>query len=590
MNTEVEIEGQVTGVGMDDDKYGRPPLRPIREALGEPAKDAGGRDGLYVVPPKSQPVSQKKRRPHPGGRADEWNRARRRTADRPEVPNPGMRSRRREAEERARRKPASYPTKYLWGLALALLLLYLGGYAFTYLTRPQIAETRVEMGGIEIPKVYDGIIVRDEAVYRSAASGVVVFALDDLEQVRKSGEIYSIQDAAKVAEIESKLKEVKTSIIGMQESRAGLSLYDEEIRQDNAAIKKTVDSMSFRLPASPDGLYELAAKVRQGLETRNMKLLSENRGSLHSLVEGLDIYETQLADARQRVYASDSGVISYLTDGLEEVLTPDSLGTLSKEQTTMKVDYGGLVYRREVAPEEIVCKIVRSSTWYIAAYVGRDASADWNVNSIRTLYIDEDGRLTPLEVRVDRLEKASETESYVVFRCTRRMADYLDCRNLRFRLEKDVMQGLKIPNTAIVDKTLLKIPQDCVVKDAGDRTIVMKRVNGIDEAVPITITSEDEVFCHVLQDYTNLLFGDTLVTKATDNTPSREVSIAELDNVKGVYVTNAGSTVFRRINTGGNTMSNATYTVLDPAVNSSVKVHDKIVADVRNIDEKQLIY
>jgi len=573
---------------MDDGRRGKPPLRPIRETFGEPAQD--GRNGLYVMKQneaKGRPVDAKKRRPKaqtPAGR-----KPRRRGEERPDVPQAGMRNRRREAVP-VRRKPPSYPTRFLWGLALLLLMMYLGGYAFTYLTRPQIAETRVEMGSIEVPRVYDGMIVRDEVVYRSAATGVVVFSLDDLAHVKKAGEIYSVQDAAKVAEIEKELKNIKTSIIETQESRAGLSLYEEEIRQDNAAIKKTVDAMSFRLPTELDGLYELAMKVRQGLETRNMKLLSENRGSLKSLVQGLDIYETQLADARQRAFAGQSGVVSYLTDGLEEVLTLESLGTLTKEQTTMKVNYAELTYHREVVPEDIVCKIVKSSTWYIAAYVDRSAAAEWNVNSIRTLYVDEDGRLTPLEVRVDSVENASETESYVVFRCTRQLTEYLDCRSLRFRLEKDVMQGLKIPNTAIVDKTLLKIPLDCVMEDAGGRDIVMKRVNGVDEAVPITITSKDELYCHVLQDYTNLRFGDLLVTKAVEGAPSAEVTISELDNVKGVYVTNAGSTVFRRINTGGATMSNATYTVLDTSVNSSVKVHDKIVADVKNIDEKQLIY
>jgi len=578
---------------MDDNGRGRPPLRPIREALGEPAQDVNGR-GLYVVKPsgapRKRPVSQGDRARKPRTRPEDISRIRRRASERPDVPDAGMRNRRRVVEERTRRKPPSYPTRFLWGLALALLLLYLGGYTVTYLSRPQIAETRVELGSIEIPKIYDGMIVRDEVVYRSGASGVVVFALDDLAHVRKAGEVYSVQDAAKVAEIESKLKDFRTSIIDMQENRDGLSLYEEEIRQDNAAIKKTVDAMSFRLPSDVSGIYELATKVRQGLETRNMKLLSENRGSLRSLVQGLDIYEAQLADARQRAFAAQSGVVSYLTDGLEEVLTLDSLGTLTKEQTTMKVDYAALEYKREVAPEDVVCKIVQSNTWYIAAYVNTEAAANWNVNSLRTIYIDEDGRLTPLEVRVDRLEKASDTESYVVFRSIRRLTDYLDCRNLRFRLEKDVMEGLKIPNTAIVDKTMLKIPLTCVMKDAGGRDIVMKRVNDVDEPIPISIISSDDVFCHVLQDYTNLRFGDMLVTKAEEGIPSSAVTIAELDNVKGVYVTNAGSTVFRRINTGGATMSNATYTVLDPAINSSVKVHDKIVADVRNIDEKQLIY
>jgi len=523
-------------------------------------------------------------------RANNIARLRRGAAPRPKVPTAAVRDKRPAPVHKPRPvKTSSYPTVMLWGLILVLLFLYLGGYIFTYLTAPQVAETRIELGSVEQPKVYDGLIVRDEVLYHSNAEGVVVFSLNDLEQVPRGGEIYSVQDAARVASIEAELKKIDTAIIDRQSERAGLSIHDEEIRESNALIKNTVDTLSFRASgAELSKMYEMADKVRQGLDARNRKLLSENRGSLKSFMEEREISTTLLAGAKQNAYAAQSGIVSYITDGQEEILTPGALGTITKEQTKMQVDYAALSYPKEVEAGKVVCKIVQSSTWYIASYVDTAAAADWNVNSIRTLYIDVDGVLQPLEVRIDRMEKANESETYVVFRCTRSMLDYMNSRNLQFRLEKGVMEGLKIPNSAIVDKTILKVPLECVMQDAAGRNIVIRRANGLDEPIPITISATNDTTVDVVQDFNNLRFGDTLVTKAAEGDTSGVRVIDMLDNVKGVYVTNTGSTVFKRINLEGRTMSNAAYTVLDPDLNTAVRIYDKIVSDAKNIDERQL--
>ena len=581
-----------------DDKNNRPPLPSIREAhsgiykptVTPPPTRTGGRGKAAAGGSARGGTNSRERRPI------DIEQLRHAAAAGPNVPPLAKRTGREEARSR---RPATSPARFLWWLLLLLLALYLGGYVYTYLTTPRVAETRVEIGSVEQPKVYSAVIVRDEAVYRSAADGVAVFTMRDLEQVRVGGEIYSIQDATRVAAIESELKKINAQIIDMQAERAELSIYEDDIREDNAQIKKTVDNMSFRLlSGETKRIYELAESVRLGMDTRNHKLLSENRGSLKTLVEEREISQSLLAGAKQNAYAAESGVVSYLTDGQEELLTPDALGAITKEQTKMQIDYEALSYKKTVAAGDPVCKIVRSGTWYIAAYIPQDAAVTetdedkkkWNVNSIVTIYIEEDGRLTPLETRVDRMEKSSETEYYIVFRCTRQMADYLHCRNLKIRLAQNVMEGLKIPNTSIVDKTLLKVPVECLMDDAAGRTIVMRRVNGLDESVAITVSAKNEVYADVVQDFNNLRFGDTLVVKSENGEPSGVRTIEELDNVKGVYVTNAGSTVFKRIDLGGNSMSNATYTVLDPKLNSNVRIHDKIVSDAKNIDEKQLTH
>ena len=590
---------------MDDRNRRKPPLRPIRESVNETERSRRvGQSGLYVVdqPERARraPEANSRRRQNDMRRMKEADRQRAAEQDRRRAGSPD--NRRAGGPERRpdrgggrngkrKRKKATYPAAILWAVVLGLILLYFGGYAITALMKQRVPEVRVEIGSVEIPKVYDGIVIRDEVVQRSSAAGIVVFAQDDLAHVNKGGDIYSIQDAEKMVQIEERLRQLNSAIIGMQENREGMSVYDEEIRESNAQIKKTVDMASFQLvAANPVRMYELADSVRQGLDVRNQRLLSENRGSLKSLVQERDIYESQMAGARQNAYAAQSGVVSYITDGLEEVLTLESRERLTKEQTTMKVDYSALSYPKDVAAGDVICKIVQSNTWYIAAYVDRKSAEGWSEDSVRTLYMDVEGQLRPMEVRVDQIVQASETEMYVVFRCTRQMAEYLNCRNVKFRLEKNVTEGLKIPNTAIADRTVLLIPIECRMKNAANQNIVMRRRDGVDEPIRIPILYINDTVCSVLLDDANgLALGDVLVTKAAEGEESEVRTLATLDSVKGVYVTNAGSTVFRMIDLGGNMTSNAVYTVLDPAVNTDVQIHDKIVADVKGVTDRQLM-
>jgi|GEM_PF-2447779 len=588
---------------------GREPLRRSEANRSEPRRPAtDGRRPEQRTQRSAADGRPQTRRPEQGGHtaADRRASSSRRPADRgrsaddrydgpprrrrPHSDDPRRNGGRRPPEP-PRRKTRSYPTTFLWVTIFVLFLVYLGGYAYQSLTRPNIPETRIENGSVELPTIYDGIIVRDEVVYRSNATGVVVYSLNDLDHVNTGGEICSIQDAATVSRLEAELKSISNSLIAKQETRTGLSVYGEEVQASNKQIKSTVDTLGARLaPSDIEKMYELADKVRQELDVRNRKLLSESRGSLRSLVQERNIYEALLSDAKQNMYAAQSGIVSYLTDGFEETLTIGGLSMLTKEKTSMKVDMSKLVYARDVEPDSVVCKIVQSNTWYIAAHVRSADTSSWAINSVQTLYIDIDGTLLPLEVRIDSMQKASDTETYVVFRCTRQIADFMAYRSLRFRLERGVMEGLKIPNTAIVDKTILKIPKACVMERDAGKKIVMKRLpTGEDVPVTLSIVSEDDNTCDVIQGITDLWFGDTLVNKSESGEDAGVTVLSEIDNVKGVYVTNAGATVFRRINLGGRTMSNATHTVLDPALNTQVNIHDKIIVDGKSVTDRQLV-
>lgn len=471
----------------------------------------------------------------------------------------------------------------LWLLVLVLFLVYLGGYIYSYISRPKIIETKVVFGSVDQTSLFDGIIVRDEKIYTSASGGVIVYNLNEYDRVKKGGEVCSVQEANEVAAIEASLTNVDKSIISMQDSRQDYLLFDEDIKVANGQIKKIADELSFSLcEDNVQALYLMKEQIGQVLEVRNQMLLTENTGSLKTLAQERNIIESRLSAVKHSVFSDDSGVVSYLTDGLENILTVDGLDSVSKERTKMKVNYDELAYNKEVRPGEPVFKVIKSNDWYIAAYIDSSLTADWLINTAKTIYVKNGDRFAPLSVTIYKLEAAGES-TYVVFKANKELIDYLKCRSLSFKVEQGVVEGLKIPNSAIVDKTLLKIPKEFVHEDNGKYSVTKMSLDK-EETVPITYTSSDDTYFYVIHDYNNLRYDDTLVNG------NKTMRITESENIRGVYVTNSGAAVFKKITLGGKYSENSTHTILDPTLNKGLKVQDGIVTDAKYIKEKQLVY
>ncbi|MDR2904266.1 MAG: hypothetical protein LBU77_07150 [Clostridiales bacterium] len=495
-----------------------------------------------------------------------------------------------------RRKQKANQMRLISAFIFVLFIVYLCFYINLTLSKERLSETKIIMGSVETPQAYTGIIIRDEKTYQSAADGVSVFNVADGDRVKKGALVCEIKDAATVAQLESDLSVIEENILDMQENRKDYSIYQSDIDDLNNQIKKTIDNEAY-LCAAADAVqtYDLKEKIEQKLAMRNKMLLGENRGSLTSLVHDRENVETRLSQSIQGIAAEESGIVSYLVDGFEADLTPADLYTLTKEQTTGKpTPPDAALLDETVAANDPVFKIVQSNNWYIAAYLPLTATDSWTPGDYQTLYIqNDDGDFQPLEVKIDAITPtANEQEVYTVFKCNTFMIDYLGSRSLTFKTVSAVKEGYKIPNAAIADKTMLKIPKQYVFttdsgKTNGESQNVMKKTDTANVSVPISIASSDDAFVYVLQDISLLKFGDIVVNNQNaDDT----YQISELKNVKGIYVTNTGVMVFKEIHTEGQSSANSAYTVIDPALNPAIKNQDNIISDVKTLDGTKKVY
>lgn len=482
----------------------------------------------------------------------------------------------------------------VFGLALAALLIYIGGFLYNFLTREKIPETVVVYGSIEPVQVFSGVIIREETVYRSPAAGSVYYYKNDFDKIAAGGTACGIQDDKTVSKLTETINNIENNILNAQEGKGSNPIIENEKKAYNNQIAKAVDDAAMLINASDiSAMYALTETVGRIVDYRNQLLFSENRGNAKTLSNELSIYQNQLNNAISTVKIDTSGIISYKTDGLEEILTLSRIKELSVQETGITANLDDFYAPGEVGVGDPIFKIVTSNEWYIASYIPAELTDGWVLNMLKPIYADDgNGNYKELETRIYSIERTG-SGMYVVFKCTRNMTDFLEYRSVTFKIKKGLTEGLKIPNSAIVEKTLLKIPADCVVSPGKGPKYVLKRValpngNGSSfEQVLITVYSSDDDYVSVITDYNNISRGDFLLLPKT---LGEVVQLDLIENVKGVYVTNTGSAVFRKIVLSGEMYENLLYTIIDPALNPFVKVSDRIVSDAKYVEEKQFVY
>ncbi len=471
------------------------------------------------------------------------------------------------------------------GLIFVLILLYIGGYVYTYVTREKLVEVKLVYGIADRPAVIDAVVIFEENVYQANKDGYLLFSVPHGGRVAKNGNVCSVFDAAEVEQIESKLADVNNTILNYQENRDAFS---NDINNINARIKKLADENVFYFSgASITGIYSFKEKVQNNLDLRNQILLGDTGAGLTGYFSEKALYEKQLDGLIDYIRADRAGLVSYYVDGTEPLFTENPLDSppLPKEYVQAKLDYSLLHTAKEVESGQPAFKVVTSNMWYIAAYIPRMMTKDWEIGDTVTLYIEDGDEYKPLDMKLSRMTDVDDS-CYVVFSNDRYLLNFLDTRYLSFKLSQDMKQGLQIPVSAIAEKTVFRLPKNYIYEEMGLSTINKLTPQGVVKTA-ISVSFTDRDYDYTIMEFNKLELGDVLINP--ENT-GETITLDEVINVKGVFVTNSGTAVFKRINLEGAIDTGGEYLIIDPSANPGLKIHDRIASDASHVADKQLVY
>ncbi len=468
---------------------------------------------------------------------------------------------------------------------IVMCFIYIIGSSVNFLTKKIVSYDVLAYGTIDTPKSASAVIVRSEKVYNTDKTGVISYEAADSEKVKKGDVVCSIKDEAVVAQMQETLDEINEEIMKIQNERKDISVYSEDIKKYNSNIKDIIDENALNYAyLKLEDVYELANEINNQLETRNQYLLSENSEALSDLVAQRKEQESKLNENISNITVDESGIVSYFIDGYEEEFTPENMTEIKKSAIRDNIKAES-TFKNSVKANSPAFKLVTSNTWYIVSYIDSDYIEGWEKGSSHSIYVkDSEGKEHKLETTVEELvADADGKDDFIILKLTRDMLDFINDRSITIETESSEL-GYKIPNDAVVEETLLKIPTAYVDTDSN----VIKVTDSGTTKVAVTVSGkdpDDENYCYTPVQFGVLNVGDTIKSPESDET----FAIADVLNTKGIYVVNTGIAEFRTINLT-NAVSNSTHTVLDPTYNTNLYIYDRILTDPRDVEKQEMVY
>lgn len=257
--------------------------------------------------------------------------------------------------------------------------------------------------------------------------------------------------------------------------------------------------------------------------------------------------------------------------------------TLTAEEISMNIDEAERV-SSNIEVDKSIFRIIKSFEWYIVSYIPNEVASEWSIDDSKTLVFD-DNKSSPLNVKVKTIIPKGE-QKLVIFCTDKDILDYINTRSIRFKIEAEVYEGLKVPNTAIVEKTFLKIPSECISQVSG-QDAVSKAQGQVSIPVKISFKDETETFVYILQDFSSnsssLKINDQIL-KSNGET----YTITETTTRLGVYVVNRGTADLKTVEV---VKSNDTHSIVKAVDNyDALKIYDSIISDAKSTKENDLIY
>ncbi|GFI50943.1 hypothetical protein IMSAGC020_02153 [Lachnospiraceae bacterium] len=393
-----------------------------------------------------------------------------------------------------------------------IIFLYLVVTVLLYLTENHVTAYEVREGSILRDNAYTGLILRNEVVVQAEADGYVNYFAPEGSKAGVRSKIYTLSD-----------RELDFSDTGGGEERKLTS-------EEQSAVLMRIQSFceSFREERFGD-VYDLKENVTAVLESQS----NQNRQAR------LDAKTGQENSGIQVYQAVSDGIVVYSTDGYETV-TADQV---TKEMLT-KNDYEqkSIKNNTKIEAGDPVYKLIRDDNWSVVIALSDETAAEMReTERIRVRFSKNQETVTAgFSIR------ETDGASLGILTFGGSMVHYVKDRYLDLELILEDESGLKIPQSAVVDKKFYMISEEYITQGGNSKEdgVLVQKESGKPAFKSVDIYDRDEeagmVYLNTdaFDEDTVLIRPDSSDTCILNKTTSR----------KGVYNINKGYAVFKQVN------------------------------------------
>ena len=379
-------------------------------------------------------------------------------------------------------KKSKINAKIVVAIIIILAIIVYAIYALARLIMNPTDTCLVENGKISLEESVKGYIIRDETVIKGEnyKNGIAQIKTEG-EKVAKGDSIFRYYTSGeeslikKIKELDVKIQEamekengVYTSDIKTLEEQIQKKLYEAYEQNDLQKIKEYKKDLSNNI-------------------TKKAKIAGENSpaGSyLKQLISQRSEYENQLNSGSEYITAPKSGVVSYRVDGLEDVLTPSNLASLSKDMLEeLKLKTGEIV-----ATSDESGKIIDNFYAYIACILKNEniEAAGVKVDSSLKIRLSNSKECT---ATIEYIAQENEDESLVVLKITECIEELINYRKISLDILWWSESGLKVPNSAIK-------------YESDDLAYITRKRVGYTDDIYVKILKQNDKYS-IIENYTN---------------------------------------------------------------------------------------
>ena len=379
-------------------------------------------------------------------------------------------------------KKSKINAKIVVAIIIILAIIVYAIYALARLIMNPTDTCLVENGKISLEESVKGYIIRDETVVKGEnyKNGIAQIKTEG-EKVAKGDSIFRYYTSGeeslikKIKELDVKIQEamekengVYTSDIKTLEEQIQKKLYEAYEQNDLQKIKEYKKDLSNNI-------------------TKKAKIAGENSpaGSyLKQLISQRSEYENQLNSGSEYITAPKSGVVSYRVDGLENVLTPSNLASLSKDMLEgLKLKTGEIVSTSDESG-----KIIDNFYAYIACILKNEniEAAGVKVDSSLKIRLSNSKECT---ATIEYIAQENEDESLVVLKITECVEELINYRKISLDILWWSESGLKVPNSAIK-------------YESDDLAYITRKRVGYTDDIYVKILKQNDKYS-IIENYTN---------------------------------------------------------------------------------------
>lgn len=437
-----------------------------------------------------------------------------------------------------------------------VIFIYLVVCVFMYFTTKHISGYQVKKGSLFVDNVYTGLAIRKEQIINSAYSGYINYYVREGSRIGAYKMVCTVDEGGRLQDL-------------MEEQSMGENTLSEsalhEIRDD--IMNFTLDFEERNFFTAYDFMYSIQGSV---LEQANNNVLNNldllNRSGESGLINICN--------------APGSGIVVYSHDGYEDfspnAITEEILNREGYEKTQ-------LISNNLVSTGDPIYKLITDEEWSIMIHTDPERAEYLVEKEYVQVKFLKDQNVSWAEVR---LITNGEGEHFIQLVFNNSMISYCNERFIDIELIIEEEEGLKVPNSAIITKEFLLIPEEYITKSGNNgEDGVLKQVydengNPSQKFIQVTIYNKEKNKYYV--DGVDLEMGDTLLKLDSSN----EHQISEKGSLVGVFNKNKGYADFKQIKV---LYENEEYSIIKSNTEYGLIEYDYIVLDAEAVSEDELL-